>query len=86
MSVCVYSLFVLSSVWVAALRQAGHSSKESYRLCKNDYETEEDARAQLRAVKPLLNEWMNLGGLKVYVRIKTQPRVTLSVPNGELGQ
>jgi hypothetical protein len=25
----------------------------SYRLCKNDYETEEEARAQQRAVEPL---------------------------------
>jgi hypothetical protein len=32
--VCVYSMFVLSYVWVAALRQADHSSKESYRLRK----------------------------------------------------
>jgi hypothetical protein len=34
--VCVYSAFVLSSVQVAALRRADHSSKESYRLCKKD--------------------------------------------------
>jgi hypothetical protein len=32
--VCVYSVFVLSCVQVAALRRADHSSKESYRLCK----------------------------------------------------
>jgi hypothetical protein len=39
-----------------ALRRADHSSKESYRLCKNDYETEEEARAQQRAVEPFTNE------------------------------
>jgi hypothetical protein len=29
------------------------SSKGPYRLCKKNYETEEEARAQLRAVEPL---------------------------------
>jgi hypothetical protein len=44
MDVCVYvySVFVLSCVWVAALERAHHSSKESYYLCKKDYETEEE--------------------------------------------
>jgi hypothetical protein len=32
--VCVYSVFVLSSVWVAALWRDDHSSKESYGLRK----------------------------------------------------
>jgi hypothetical protein len=56
MSVCVYSVFVLPCVQVAALRRNDHSSKESYRLCKKDYETEEEAREQQRAVEPLMNE------------------------------
>jgi hypothetical protein len=29
-----------------------------YRLCKNDYETEEKVRAQQRIVEPLMNEYM----------------------------
>jgi hypothetical protein len=55
MIVGVYSVFVLFSVYVATLRRVDHSSKESYRLCKKDYETEEEGRAQ-RAVEPLMNE------------------------------
>jgi hypothetical protein len=43
--VCVYSMFVLSCVWIEALRRADHSSKESYRLYKKDYETEGETRA-----------------------------------------
>jgi hypothetical protein len=54
--VCVYSVFVLSCVQVAALRRADHSSKQSYLLCKKYDETEEEARAQQRAVEPLMNE------------------------------
>jgi hypothetical protein len=58
MSVYVYYVFVLSCVKVAALRRADPLSKESYRLCKKDYETEEETRAQQSAVEPLMNEWM----------------------------
>jgi hypothetical protein len=38
------------------LLRADHLSKESYRLYKEDYKTEEESRAQQRAVEPLLNE------------------------------
>jgi hypothetical protein len=44
MSVCVYSVFVLSCVKVAALQRADHpASEESYRLFK-DQETEKAAK------------------------------------------
>jgi hypothetical protein len=54
MDVCVY----IYSVFVLSLRRADPPSEESYRLCKNDYETEEEVRAQQRAVVPLMNEWI----------------------------
>jgi hypothetical protein len=38
---------MLSYVQIAALRRADHSSKESYLLFENDYETEEEAWAWL---------------------------------------
>jgi hypothetical protein len=42
-----------------ALRRPDRSSKESYRLCKEDYGTKEEARAQQRDVEPSMNEWIN---------------------------
>jgi hypothetical protein len=48
-----------------ALRRADHSSKESYHLCKNDYETEEEAKAQQRAVGPI-DEWKIKYSIKAY--------------------
>jgi hypothetical protein len=53
MIVCVYSVFVLSYVQVAALRRADHSSKVSYRLRKKGYETEEEARAQQKGCRAI---------------------------------
>jgi hypothetical protein len=50
MSVCIYSLFVLSCVQVAALRRADPPSKESYWL--KDQETEKAAKVQWMAVEP----------------------------------
>jgi hypothetical protein len=61
---CVYSVFVLSGVQATAFGLADHSSKESYRLWKNEYETEEEARAQqkgCRAIFGCVNEWNSLG-------------------------
>jgi hypothetical protein len=58
MFVCKFILCLSSCVYVAALRRADHSSKESYSLCKKICETEEEeeASAQQRAVVPLMNE------------------------------
>jgi hypothetical protein len=44
-------------------------SKESYRLCKKDYETEEEARAQQKAVEPLMDGWMDgwMDGIFKYI-------------------
>jgi hypothetical protein len=44
-------------VSVAALRRDDHSSKESYHLCKKDYETEEEVRTQQRA--GYANAWLD---------------------------
>jgi hypothetical protein len=43
-----------------ALLWADPPSKEPYRLCKIDYETEEEARAQQNAIESLMNEWIQL--------------------------
>jgi hypothetical protein len=51
MSVCVYSVFVLSCVQVAALRRTDSASKESYRLCKKVKKLKKAAKVQQRAVE-----------------------------------
>jgi hypothetical protein len=59
MSVCAFIVCLCCSVcgvWVAALRLTDSPSKESYRLCRKNYETEEEARAQRRAVDPLMSK------------------------------
>jgi hypothetical protein len=45
--VCVYSVFVLFCVLVAALRRADPPSKETYRLCKKDYGSEEEEEEEM---------------------------------------
>jgi hypothetical protein len=50
-SICVYSVFVLSCVYVAALRWADHTSKESYKLWI-DQETKKRP-GPTRAVEPM---------------------------------
>jgi hypothetical protein len=41
----------------SGLAIAYHFSKKSYRLSKEYYETEVEAKAQQMAVEPLMNEW-----------------------------
>jgi hypothetical protein len=50
MSVCVYSVFVLSCVQLASLRRSDPLPKESY--CVKDQETEKAAKTQQRAIEP----------------------------------
>jgi hypothetical protein len=51
------------------LRRADHLSKKSYRLCKKDYETEEEARAQQRAVRAI-DEYMKYRICRWWMSIK----------------
>jgi hypothetical protein len=55
-SVCAFILCYVVLCAGAALRRADPPSKEPYLLCKKDYETEEEAKAQQRAVESLMNE------------------------------
>jgi hypothetical protein len=60
MDVCVYSVFVLSCVKVAALRQAHGTSKESYGMCtglRNWIKSGEDPTKCCRSIDEWINEW-----------------------------
>jgi hypothetical protein len=45
-SVRLFCVYVFLCVYVAVLRRADHSPKNSYRPYKKDYETKDEARAQ----------------------------------------
>jgi hypothetical protein len=52
MFVCAFILCLYCPVYkVEVLGRADHSSKESYRVCKKDYETEKEARAQQKGCR-----------------------------------
>jgi hypothetical protein len=69
------------------LGRADRSSEESYRLRKKDYETEEDARAQLRTVEPLMNQ-ISLAIISTLRRTLTKTEVTTSgtIPQSHMEQ
>jgi hypothetical protein len=52
MSMCDYSVSLLSCLQVEALRLADSPSKESYRLCKMTKKLKKAAKVQQRAVEP----------------------------------
>jgi hypothetical protein len=55
MSVCAFFCVCVVLCVDSGLAMADPPSLDSYRLCKKDYGTEEETRAQQRAVEPLTN-------------------------------
>jgi hypothetical protein len=58
MSVCVYSVFVLSCVHVAILRRADPRPRRPTD-CVKDQETEKPAKVQQRAIDRWMDGWMD---------------------------
>jgi hypothetical protein len=79
MSVCVYSVFVLSCMYVAALRRADPPSKESYRMCigLRNWKSGQGPTKGCRAI----DEWMNIIG-PMYLWSVWRPRSPRSTSNG----
>jgi hypothetical protein len=80
MSLCVYSVFMLSCGQVADLRRADPPSKESYRMCigSRNWKSGQGPTKGCRATDERMNEWMNVTILQplnfavtVKVRIST---------------
>jgi hypothetical protein len=76
MSVCVYSVFVLSCVQVTALRGADPPSKESYRLCK-DQETEKATKVQQRAIESQTDQLLYYERRPIYTAFTTYIRLNI---------
>jgi hypothetical protein len=60
MSVCVYSVFVLFCVWVAALRRTDHTSKECKKRLRN-WRKGQGPTKGCRAIDEWMNEWIKQG-------------------------
>jgi hypothetical protein len=64
--VYVYSVCVVPNVG-GGLGRADTPSKYFYRRCKNEYEIEEEVRAQQRVIEPLMNEGKAVFRLEAYI-------------------
>jgi hypothetical protein len=78
MSVCVYCVFVLFGVYVAALRWADPPSKESYRLCKRlrNWKSGQGPTKGCRATDEGEGCWNNLEGKSLNISIEQEAQIT----------
>jgi hypothetical protein len=67
MSMCVYFVFVLSCVQVAALQRADPPSKESYRLCKTYQGTANAAKFQQRGIGTGIDRYISFQRPRKYI-------------------